>query len=186
MKALALSGSRRAASLNTALLRCAARLAGPEWHVRLFATLGELPLFNPDLDQPGLLPDPVQRLRQEIAAADALIIASPEYAHGISGTMKNALDWLVSYEGFVGKAVAVFNASPRAHHAHDALLEVLTTMSANVIREATLILPVLGSGLSEEAMQHDPAIAAAVSGAMHRLQDALSRNAAVGPHFPVS
>jgi chromate reductase, NAD(P)H dehydrogenase (quinone) len=186
MKVLALSGSRRAASINTALLRCAVRLAAPGWHIELFASLGELPLFNPDLDQPGLLPALVHRLRQEVVMADALIIASPEYAHGVSGTMKNALDWLVSYEGFVGKAVAVFNTSPRAHHAHAALLDTLATMSANVILDATLAIPLLGSGLTEDGMLHDPKVADAVRGALQRLHHAVGRPAADSANFPVS
>jgi chromate reductase len=185
MKALALSGSRRAASINTALLRCAARLAAPRWHISLFAALGELPLFNPDLDDGSAVPALVQTLRTEVARSDALLIASPEYAHGISGTIKNALDWLVSYEGFVGKAVAVFNASPRAHHAHDALLEVLSTMSANVVREATVVVPLLGAGLDEEAMLREPMVATAVRAALQSLEGALSR-ATPGPNFPVS
>ena len=71
--------------------------------------------------------------RNAVGKASALIIASPEYAHGISGVSKNALDWLVSYEGFVDKPIALVNASPRARHAFDALHEVLRTMSANII-----------------------------------------------------
>lgn len=115
MKVFAISGSLRAASLNTALLRTAQRLAPPEVEIRLCALAGELPLFNPDLqDSP---PSSVQALQAQISAADALLIASPEYAHGVTGTIKNLLDWLVSFPPFVHKPVAVLNASTRAHHA---------------------------------------------------------------------
>ena len=115
MKILAISGSLRKASLNTTLLRAVARIAPPEIEVALFSGLGELPLFNPDIEAPE--PAPVLALREHILAADALLIASPEYAHGVTGAMKNALDWMVGNESFVNKPVGLLNASPRATHA---------------------------------------------------------------------
>src|SRR5215813_2849750 len=101
MNILAVAGSLRAASINAAFCRAAARLAPPGISVELLPGLGTLPLFNPDLEPDP--PRPVVELRARIDAADALLIASPEYAHGIPGVMKNALDWLVSHEGFVAK-----------------------------------------------------------------------------------
>ncbi|MDP3677887.1 MAG: NADPH-dependent FMN reductase, partial [Methylotenera sp.] len=83
MKVLALSGSLRATSNNTALLRAVARLAPSDIFVELFHGLGQLPFFNPDLEASD--PSPVAYLRAQIMSADALIIASPEYAHGITG-----------------------------------------------------------------------------------------------------
>jgi len=112
MNILALSGSLRAASINSALLRAAARLAPPGMTVTVFDGLAHLSLFNPDLDSDP--PAAVAHFRSRVADADALLIASPEYAHGITGVMKNALDWLVSFEPFAHKPVAVLNASPRA------------------------------------------------------------------------
>src|SRR5262245_37371247 len=126
MNVLAIAGSLRAASINAAFCRAAARLAPPGISVSIYAGLGALPLFNPDREADP--PRSVAELRARITSADALLIASPEYAHGISGVLKNALDWLVSDEGFVGKPVAVVNTSPRAHHAYEALLEILKTM----------------------------------------------------------
>ena len=113
-KILALSGSLRAASINSALLRAAARLAPPEVSITVFLRLGDLPLFNPDYETNP--PSIVTNFRSEVAEADVLIIASPEYAHGVTGTIKNALDWLVSLESFANKPVAVINTSPRAYH----------------------------------------------------------------------
>jgi NAD(P)H-dependent FMN reductase len=183
MKILALSGSLRGASLNAALLRATARLASPPLVVVFSTSLGNLPLFNPDLELSPLAS--VLELRKAVGLAEALVIASPEYAHGISGVMKNALDWLVSYEGFVNKPVALFNASPRAHHAHDALLEVLRTMSANIVEEACVTVPLLGSGLTEEAMARDPAVTATIRRALHALSAAVDPGASRGPSFPV-
>lgn len=129
---VALSGSLRAASTNTALLRAVAESAPAGISVEILP-LNKLPLFNPDLD--NSLPDAVTRFRGKVGQADGMIIASPEYAHGISGVLKNALDWLVGYEGFAGKPVQVLNAAPRAKHGVAALREVLVTMSAQLIDE---------------------------------------------------
>jgi chromate reductase len=182
MNVLGISGSLRAASLNSALLRTAARIAPAGMHVRILRGLGELPLFNPDLEAQA--PLAVSVLRREIAAADALIIASPEYARGVSGIIKNALDWLVSDEAFVGKPVALLNASPRAHHAQAALRETLRTMSAQLIEEACVAIPLLGAGLDEAAMQHAPAVTIPLTRALGALA-AVRALAAQGPCFPL-
>ncbi len=127
IKIVALSGSLRAASVNAAWLREVAAAAPGGFDVEI-VSLGNLPLFNPDLE--ACLPDSVEQFCTTIAAADAVIIASPEYAHGISGVLKNALDWLVGSAGFAGKPVLVLNAAPRATHADAALRETLATMAA--------------------------------------------------------
>ena len=129
---IALSGSLRAASTNAALLREIAAGAPDGISVEIFP-LGGLPLFNPDYEQ--FLPASVTRFRAEVGQADAMIIASPEYAHGVSGVLKNALDWLVGSDGFAGKPVLILNAAPRARHAIAALREILATMSAQIVDE---------------------------------------------------
>ena len=185
MHILALSGSLRAASINSALLRATARLAGPDVQVHISDAIRQLPLFNPDLD-------PAQQaavcaLYAEVQAADALLIASPEYAHGISGAMKNALDWLVSFEPFVAKPVAVLNASPRAHIADAALREVLKTMSAVIVEAASISIPLLGTHLSEDAMVADPAISHSIRQALAALQQSAAPGpGAQDPAFPLN
>jgi len=171
MKVLAISGSLRAASINTALLRAAARLAPREIEIALLRGIGELPLFNPDLESD--VPAAVAAMRSAVAAADALLIASPEYAHGVTGTIKNLLDWLVSYEPFVYKPVAVFNASPRASHADAALRETLRTMSAVLVEEASASIPLLGAGLDENAMVESPGVSRAIEEALGALYRAV-------------
>ena len=183
MKVLGVSGSLRAASLNAALLRTAARLAPAGMQLHVFDGLGALPLFNPDLET--AVPAAVAALRRAIDAADALLIASPEYARGVSGTIKNALDWLVSHEGFVGKPVALLNASPRAHHAQTALRETLRTMSAVIIEDASVAIPLLGSGLDEAAMRHAPAVVLPLTRALAALAAVHADAAAQGPAFPL-
>jgi chromate reductase len=182
MRVLALSGSLRRTSLNSALLRAAARLAPAGTEVVVFDGMGTLPLFNPDLE--SHVPATVSRFRLEVAAADGLLISSPEYAHGISGVMKNALDWLVSFEPFVNKAVAVLNASPRAHHADDALHEVLRTMSASIVPGASATIPLLGSGLDEDGIMRSPDMREAIATVFRSLEAVIAR-AGSGPSFPV-
>ena len=159
MSILAFCGSLRRVSMNAALLRAAARLAPAGVSVEIFAGIAALPLFNPDLETE--LPPAVRALHTAVAGCDALLIASPEYAHGVTGVLKNALDWLVSFEGFIDKRVAIFNASPRSAHADASLREILTTMSANIVSGACLALPLRGLNLTEQQMfesQHAAAI----------------------------
>jgi NAD(P)H-dependent FMN reductase len=169
MRILGISGSLRAASINSTLLRAAARLSPPGVVLQIFDGVGQLPLFNPDLE--AHMPSQVIALHSAVAAADALLIASPEYAHGVTGSIKNTLDWLVSFEPFVGKPVAVLNASPRAHHADDALRETLKTMSALVVEAASVSIPLLGAQLSEDGMVHDPVVSSAIKSALIALYE---------------
>jgi chromate reductase len=171
MKILGLSGSLRSASINSMLLRATARLAPTGVEVSIFEGLGELPLFNPDLEAHP--PANVTHFFRAVAEADALMIASPEYAHGVSGTMKNALDWLVGFEPFASKVVAVLNTSPRAYHAELALRETLQTMAAVIIEEASISIPLLGADLDESAIVATPAIAEAVRNSIRAIQCAV-------------
>jgi chromate reductase, NAD(P)H dehydrogenase (quinone) len=119
----------------------------------MLPSVGDLPLFSPDFE--SATPEGVRTMHEHVANADALLIASPEYAHGIAGAMKNALDWLVSFEPFVGKPVAVLNASFASHHSDDAMHEVLTTMSARIIEAASVKVPVPSRHfLTEDIVAH--------------------------------
>ena len=173
MNILAISGSLRAASNNTALLRAVARLAPPGIVVELFDDLGNLPLFNPDIENAEI--PVVARFRRQLIAADAVIIASPEYAHGVTGSMKNALDWMVGCEAFVNKPVALLNASPRAVHAQASLRETITVMSAIVVEESSITVPVLGAGLDEEGIIAHAEISRQLIEALRSLDAAVCR-----------
>ncbi len=151
---LAISGSLRRRSSNTEILRAAALLAPPGVVVTLYEGLDQLPHFNPDLldDEPAI----VTKWRAQIAAADGLLLSSPEYARGVAGAMKDALDWLVSGSEFVDKPVALLNASPRAHHAYSALRTTLTTMSGQFVDDASITLPLIGGNLDAAAIAAHP------------------------------
>ncbi|HEV2652693.1 MAG TPA: NADPH-dependent FMN reductase, partial [Rhizomicrobium sp.] len=140
MRVLAISGSLRAVSTNTALLKAAIALAPDGMTIELYDGLGSLPHFNPDIDvEPR--PAAVADLRRRIADVDGLLISSPEYARGVPGSLKNALDWLVSSEEFAGKPVAFLHASVRAVASQAALRLILETMAARVIEDATITVP---------------------------------------------
>ena len=85
------------------------------------------------------------------------MIAAPEYAHGLPGVLKNALDWLVVSEAFAGKPVVLINASPRAFHAQASLREILATMAARLVPEAFASLSLTGKSVTAEDVLADPA-----------------------------
>jgi NAD(P)H-dependent FMN reductase len=159
-------------SSNGALLRAARRLAPDGVTVTLYDGLAELPQFNPDLDlEPAAAP--VAALRARLAESAGVVISSPEYAHGVPGALKNALDWIVSSGELVDKPVALLNASPMATHAHASLAETLMVMSARLVPEASGTIPVWGRALDESAIAADPALGPLVRDAMAALVRAI-------------
>ena len=164
-KFLAISGSLRAVSSNTSLLRAAQLLARPPVSIEIYGGLSQLPHFNPDLDVEPL-PSAVVDLRAKIKAADGLLISSPEYARGVAGVMKNALDWMVSDMDFAGKPVALYNASPRASHGLAALRLTLETMAARIVDIASITLPLLSSPLDAEGIAADPKLSLMIRNAL--------------------
>lgn len=154
MRILAISGSLRRISSNTTLLRAIGILAPEGVEVRLYDDLADLPAFNPDLE--GAEPPSVLAFRAQIQKADGVFISSPEYAHGVPGSLKNALDWIVGSGELVDKPVAMLNASPMATHAQASLRETITVMSARVVTEASLTIPIQGRHLDETGIAADP------------------------------
>jgi len=154
---VAISGSLREGSSNAALLRAAASVAPEGVRFVFYEGMNELPHFNPDLDTEGSTPpEPVRQLRELLIGADAILISSPEYAHGVPGAFKNLLDWLVSTGELVGKPVALLNAAAAGgEYAQNAILETLRTMNWNVVDEACRIEPFVKrkGALDEEAKQ---------------------------------
>lgn len=173
-RVLCLSGSLRRVSSNTAALLAARELAPPELSLTLYTGLGALPLFNPD-DESAYLPASVQALREAIGQSDALLMACPEYAHGVPGAFKNLLDWLVGSLEFPDKPVLLINASARgSHHAQDALCEILRTMSARLISPGPMPVALPGAGCIKEQILADPARCLELAAALGRLKAGLS------------
>ena len=156
MRILAWSGSLRKGSSNTKILHAAAAMAPEGITLELYDGLGDLPHFNPDFDQVNV-PDRIRAFRDSVRAADALLISTPEYAHGIPGSLKNSLDWLVSEIGFAGKPVGlILGSATEGGFAQAALVEVLKTMSARVIHEAVINVPGARVRFDDEGRLIDP------------------------------
>ncbi|MEO8027234.1 MAG: NADPH-dependent FMN reductase [Bryobacteraceae bacterium] len=168
---LAISGSLRRVSSNGRLLRALAALAPEDLAIEFYDELGELPHFNPDLE--GSEPPSVLELRRRIREADGVVISSPEYAHGVPGAMKNALDWVVGSGELVSKPVAVLNASPMAAHADASLRETLTVMSARLSPEASVRMPLGAKNLDEAGLAANPEIAELLRGALRAFAEAI-------------
>jgi len=128
MKILAISGSARAASTNTAMLQAVSRIARPDHLVTVFSEISHLPVFSPDLEGRPL-PGTVRRFACMIEDADGIIVASPEYVRAIPGGLKNAIDWLVSRDEVIAKPIALMHASHRGDDMLAQLRLVLSTVS---------------------------------------------------------
>ena len=163
MRLLAVSGSLRAKSSNTAALLAAARLAPENVAVIVYDGLAALPHFNPDLDLEGAIPPAaVAEWRSLVGEADGILFSTPEYAHGLPGSLKNALDWLVSSPSFYGKPVAIVDTSPYSLHAQASLLETLSTMGTTLVRDAFVEIPIRGRQLDADRIVHDAELSLAL------------------------
>jgi chromate reductase, NAD(P)H dehydrogenase (quinone) len=143
MKILGISGSLKSTSSNTSILHASKKLMKENMDLTIYNHLGNLPHFNPDMDG-HVPPDFVKEFRDALKEADGVLISTPEYAFGIPGLLKNALDWTVSSGEFVDKPVAVITASPSTAGGDKALTSLLSTLSAlsaNVPEEGSLAIP---------------------------------------------
>jgi chromate reductase len=143
-KILAISGSLRAGSSNHAILRFLSTMAPKGVSFTIYNNLVQIPPFNPGVDH-EIPPVLVVELRNLIKDADGIIICTPEYAYGVPGQLKNALDWTVSSGSLVDKPLALITASTGGENAHAALLLILAALSANVLKDATLLISFIRS-----------------------------------------
>lgn len=173
IKILALSGSLRRMSSNTALLRAARYFAPKTVEIELYDGLRNLPLFNPDIEQDA--PPPVTDFRAHLKAAHAVLIASPEYAHGVSGAIKNGLDWVTGSGELVNKPVALLNASPRATIAYTALKETITVMMGCIIPKASVIVPLPNNEIDENWIIADPKLSIILQSAILAFVEAIEK-----------
>lgn len=172
MQILAISGSLRAASSNTILLNAAAALAPENVEVIVYRGLADLPPFNPDLDNEPA-PPAVTGFRAQLRRSSGVVISSPEYAHGVPGVLKNALDWLVASGEFYEKPVALFSASPRATFAQASLMETLKVMTARLVVEASITVSLLGKNHDESGVVSDPSMSRAIRSALVAFANAI-------------
>ncbi|MGF7047228.1 NAD(P)H-dependent FMN reductase [Paenibacillus sp. DS2015] len=157
IKILAISGSLRQKSSNSALMNAIIALALENMEFTIYSGLGDLPHFNPDIDiNEG--PAPVVELRTQLKEADGVLICTPEYGNGVPGVLKNALDWIVSSGEFVNKPTAVISASPSpmgGDKAHASLLLTLKMISAEIVEKGTMMIPYITLKLNKEGVITD-------------------------------
>jgi NAD(P)H-dependent FMN reductase len=161
IRIMAISGSLRLASSNSAFLRAASRLAPSDVEITIYDGLGDLPHFNPDIEDSRI--KSVEDFQVKLQEADGVLISCPEYAHGVPGVLKNALDWVVGSGELVNKPVALFNPSPRSTYAQASLIETLTVMSARVVSEAAVTVALPNRNMDEAAILAHPEISRALS-----------------------
>lgn len=138
-KIAAISGSTRQESTNHKLIKAIAQLSKEKLDIQLFDGIASLPHFNPDYIN-GNVPEPVIQFRQLLNDADGIIICTPEYAHGVPGTLKNAIDWTVATNEFSNKPTMLITASTDGKNGHLALLETLRVLEAKSIDELQLLI----------------------------------------------
>ncbi|HEX4205171.1 MAG TPA: NADPH-dependent FMN reductase [Ktedonobacteraceae bacterium] len=150
MHILAISGSLRASSTNSVLVQATAALAPANMKITIYDGLADIPHFSPDLDTEDA-PASVSNLRKLLQEVDGVLICTPEYAFGVPGTLKNALDWTVSSGEISGKPVAAISASSLwsgGDKAHASLLLTLTALGARVPAGAKLMVPSVNKKLN--------------------------------------
>jgi NAD(P)H-dependent FMN reductase len=164
LQLLAISGSLRESSSNTNLLKAVSLIAADSIKVSLFKELGNLPHFNPDLQENE--PPIVLSFRDEVSRADGLIICSPEYAHGVPGVMKNALDWLVGSQDFMNKPVMLLSTSSRSIYARASLIETLSVMTARISFESSITVELWGKNSDVSAIMENTSVTDAIKKAL--------------------
>lgn len=182
MKVLGVSGSLRAGSTNTALLKSILYGKGFEGRsaflanqVSVYEGIGKLPHYNSELDE-AKGPTAVAAWRGALASAGAVIICTPEYAFGIPGVLKNALDWIASSGELVDKPVLAISASPGytgGDRAHASLLLTLSALSARVIQSGSISVPAIRQKLDDQGCMTDSALVAELSLGLQELCEAI-------------
>lgn len=152
----AICGSTRAASSNLNVIQAIAGLARDRFTVELYTGLEQLPQFNPDRDNEDV-PVEVADLRKQLRAADGVLICTPEYALGVPGALKNAIDWTVSSMEFSKKPVALVTASLSGEKAHQSLLGTLLIIESRITADSQLLISAVRTKMGNDATITDAA-----------------------------
>jgi chromate reductase len=159
VRVVGLSGSLRKASFSTSLLKILAEKAAPAIDIQV-VTLEDIPLYNEDLDRSPEIPS-VASFRKIIAASDGVLIATPEYNHGMPGVLKNALDWAsrpVFESCFKDKPVSIISSSKAftgGVRAQYQLRETLISMHAHLVMGPEVVVGGVHAKLAEDVYQDD-------------------------------
>lgn len=173
-KILAIPGSIRASSSNYLLLRAIAEMMSSTLDVVIFDGLASLPPFDPGV---ALEPEAVAAFRGLLREADGVIICTPEYAHGVPGSLKNAIDWTVATCEFSGKPTVLITASTEGRFGHAALLETLRVIEARDVDRLSLLIPFIRSKIDATS----GTIEASTLAEVRALMEVFVRTLAAGP-----
>ncbi|UNK16389.1 NAD(P)H-dependent oxidoreductase [Paenibacillus sp. N3/727] len=173
---LGISGSLRNRSSNTNLLRAAAALAPKHINLTIFDRLGDLPHFNPEIDGEEA-PEAVIAFRNQLMSVDGVLISTPEYASGVPGVLKNAIDWTVSSGELYNKPTGVLSASPHpagGENAHASLLMTLNMLNAHIVSGGTMCIPQISLKMNAAGDITDNDLAKEITAVLHALEKALN------------
>ncbi|MGZ5246923.1 MAG: NADPH-dependent FMN reductase [Flavitalea sp.] len=154
-KVVSISGSTRQNSTNHSLLKAIAELLGSGFEVIIYEGIGQLPQFNPDHDGQNV-PKEIVDFRQLLNDSAAIIICTPEYAHGVPGSLKNAIDWTISSSSFPHKQTMLITASTSGHFGHQALMETLRAIEARDVDKLQMVIPYAKTKISLDNKITDP------------------------------
>lgn len=138
-KVAAICGSTRSSSTNLSLIKAIRDMAAEKYSITIFTGLADLPQFNPDVDHDDP-PQAVAAFRRLLRAHDGILICTPEYAMGVPGSLKNAIDWTVSSMEFSKRPTALITASLQGNKAHASLLETLQMIEAETSDKTNLVI----------------------------------------------
>ena len=154
-KIIAICGSTKKMSLNLSLIHAIADLTVTDFTLTVFSDIEKIPHFNPDLDN-EIPPMQVEDFRRQLRESDGILICTPEYAMGVPGTLKNAIDWTVSSCEFSHKPVALITASSQGYKGHQSLLETLKIIESYISKATQLLIPYVKTKISSDNKITDP------------------------------
>lgn len=148
-KILAICGSTRTTSSNLNLIRAIIDLTQEKFQISIFEGLADIPHFNPDRDN-ETPPEEVKSFRNQLKGADGILICTPEYAMGVPGTLKNAIDWTVSSCEFSHKPVALITASSLGENGHESLMKTLRIIESKITDQTQHVISYVKTKVSRD------------------------------------
>jgi chromate reductase len=169
IKIFGISGSLRLNSSASAVLEVVAGLVPEYVEFKIFSGLGAIPAFNDSRE----IPASVRGFINLISEADAIFFCIPEYALGVPGALKNALDWTVATTAFSGKPVALITAASGGEKAHEAFSLTLTALGTKISQDTKLLISFVRTKLNENGELNDTATSVAIRKVIHALIQAV-------------
>lgn len=175
LNVVAICGSTRETSVNLSYIKAFAERGKHLFNTTVFRQLDTLPHFNPDLDN-DTPPQAIADFRQLLRSSDAILICTPEYAMGVPGSLKNAIDWTVSSMEFSKKPTALITASSLGEKAHTSLLDTLRIIEAGITDDTQLLIPHAKTKITNEGIITDENTGIAVDSLIGALYKACMNN----------